>query len=156
MTESSPESSADAVPDALDKGFMGRLRSVRMQLSKTQPEMDQLLHIGKKSWQRYENGVKPGSLVLVKLVHLGFDANWVLTGQGVSRLPRIAESAADYENDRQLALDPNVVKEVVAFVERRLGDTADPERKAKLIVDMAIEQQQRTNRRSEPEDEGPG
>lgn len=117
--------------------------------------MDQLLHIGKKSWQRYENGVKPGTLVLVKLVHLGFDANWVLTGIGAARLPRIAERQAGYGDGRQPALDPNLVREVVTFVEQRLGDTADPKRKAELIVDMAIERQLRNNRQSSPQEEDP-
>ena len=133
------------MPDTLDEGFVDRMRSVRMRLHKTQPEMDHLLGIGKKSWQRYESGVKPGSLVIAKLVHLGFDANWILTGQGASRLPRIGESAAEYGRPLP-ALDPALVKEVVAFVEQRLGATADPARKAELIVDMAIERQLRINR----------
>lgn len=152
MSDSRSDASVETVPDALDTGFIDRIRAVRYQLRKTQPEMDQLLRIGKKSWQRYENGVKPGSLVIVKLVHLGFDANWVLTGQGASRLPRIAENAADYGGDHQPALDPELVKEVVAFVEQRLGATADPARKAELIVDMAIERQLQRNRRAGQEE----
>ena len=145
MSESESNSPDPSVPDALDEGFVDRIRTVRTLLHKTQPEMDQLLGIGKKSWQRYESGVKPGSLVIAKLVFLGFDANWVLAGQGSSRLPRIGEHAAEYGRPLP-ALDPALVKEVVAFVEQRLGATADPARKAELIVDMAIERQMRANR----------
>ncbi|MEX2498225.1 MAG: helix-turn-helix transcriptional regulator [Wenzhouxiangellaceae bacterium] len=156
MSDSDSDSPAGTVPDTLDQGFIDRVRAVRMQLRRTQPQMDQLLRIGKKSWQRYENGVKPGSLVIAKLVHLGFDANWVLTGHGGSRLPRIAESAADYDygGKRRPSLDPALVKEVVAFVEKRLGATADPARKAELIVDMAIERQLQSNQRARQDAEG--
>lgn len=154
MSNSGSDSPAGTVPETLDTGFIDRIRAVRYQLRKTQPEMDQLLRIGKKSWQRYENGVKPGSLVIAKLVHLGFDANWVLTGHGASRLPRVAENAADYVGKRLPSLDPALVKEVVAFVEKRLGATADPARKAELIVDMAIERQLQNNLQAESDAEG--
>lgn len=68
------------------KGFHDRLKTVRTSLSKTQPEMDAVLSIGKRSWQRYESeGQIPGSKVVAGLVRLGFNANWILTGKGSMR-----------------------------------------------------------------------
>lgn len=60
---------------------MARLKEVRTYLGKSQPGMDDLLGIGKKSWQRYESGGQvPGGKVLRALTRQGINVSWVLEG----------------------------------------------------------------------------
>lgn len=80
---------------ASDQSFSARLRQLRASLSKTQPQMDTALGIGKRSWQRYESGsVSPGSQVIAGLIDLGFSANWVLRGHGPMHIDEIAAKPA--------------------------------------------------------------
>lgn len=60
-----------------------RLKTARESLGKSQKEMAELLGIGLKSWQVYEQGTSvPGGNVFEALVKLGFNANWLLMGEG--------------------------------------------------------------------------
>ena len=60
-----------------------RLKQARDALGKSQKEMANLLDISFRSWQGYENGKnKPGSDVITALIKVGFNANWLLTGEG--------------------------------------------------------------------------
>lgn len=96
----------------LKTGLSERLAQVRAALAKTQPEMDQVLDIGKRSWQRYESGANvPGGKVLTGLVRLGFDANWILTGIGEMRQPdmAVADEAGEYTPRVKLPSDQKVV-----------------------------------------------
>jgi hypothetical protein len=84
--------------DTPNTGLSGRLKLVRKHLSKSQTGMDSLLNIGKKSWQRYESGGHtPGSQVVAALVEQGFNANWVLSGDGTMLLED-AKPAPEAEN----------------------------------------------------------
>lgn len=66
-----------------DKGLRERLRIVREHLKQSQSDMDALLKIGKRSWQRYESGTNtPGSQVIQSLAGKGYSAHWLLTGEG--------------------------------------------------------------------------
>ncbi|SOE00598.1 helix-turn-helix domain-containing protein [Caenispirillum bisanense] len=61
----------------------GRLRAVRQHLRMSQQELSTKLGLGINSWQRYElEGKLPKADVLEQLVRLGFDAHWLLTGEG--------------------------------------------------------------------------
>ena len=78
-------------PVALNSGMSDRLKRVRKAVGVSQKEMDPLFGLGKRSWQRYESGKNaPGSKVIAELVRKGFDANWILTGQGGMRRPGAA------------------------------------------------------------------
>ncbi|HAT50780.1 MAG: helix-turn-helix transcriptional regulator [Nitrospirae bacterium] len=60
-----------------------RLLQVRKHLGETQRGVSQRLALGANSWQVYEQGKsEPGSDLLRKLANLGFDVNWILTGEG--------------------------------------------------------------------------
>ncbi|MFH1857318.1 MAG: helix-turn-helix transcriptional regulator [Candidatus Omnitrophota bacterium] len=60
-----------------------RLREARNFLKISQPEMAKRLGISKPAWQGYELGKnEPGSSVIWGMIRLGFDANWLLTGEG--------------------------------------------------------------------------
>jgi len=64
-------------------GIADRLKMVRQTIGVSQTEMGTLLSLGKRSWQRYESGANiPGGSVIAELAARGFDANWILTGEG--------------------------------------------------------------------------
>ncbi len=65
-----------------------RLRRIRGFLGLSQKEMAKKISISTNAWQGYELGRnEPGSGVIKELVNLGFNANWILTGEGEMRLP---------------------------------------------------------------------
>jgi len=77
-----------------DERISSRLKVVRQDLGETQVDMNQLLGLGKNSWQRYEKGTNtPGSQVIASLVEKGYDANWILSGLG--QMKRKAHSVAE-------------------------------------------------------------
>lgn len=56
---------------------------IRNTLGLTQRKMAKLINITYQGWQKYESGEnKPGSDILESLANLGFNINWILTGQG--------------------------------------------------------------------------
>lgn len=62
-----------------------RLKAIRDKLGKTQKEMAVLTGISYRTWQNYEDGVNsPGWDACEALVKLGFNANWLLTGEGAT------------------------------------------------------------------------
>lgn len=59
------------------------LKKIRENLGKSQKEMASHIGISFRAWQGYELGKNaPGSAVIKELVKLGYNANWVLTGEG--------------------------------------------------------------------------
>ena len=77
-------------------GLNDRLKNARESLGKSQKEMAELLGIGLKSWQVYEQGSSvPGGKVFEALVKLGFNANWLLDGEGLMRLDEAVYPPAD-------------------------------------------------------------
>ncbi len=60
-----------------------RLKKARNSLSKEQKEMAEILGISFRSWQDYELGKSvPGGKVFESLTRQGFNANWLLAGEG--------------------------------------------------------------------------
>jgi transcriptional regulator with XRE-family HTH domain len=60
-----------------------RLKCVREDLNKSQKEIAAQIGISFRSWQDYELGKNvPGSAVITELVKLGYNSNWILTGEG--------------------------------------------------------------------------
>jgi len=63
-----------------------RLKQIRQNIGKSQRDMATLISIAYKSWQGYESGDNvPGGNVLQSLAKLGFNINWILTGEGGMR-----------------------------------------------------------------------
>lgn len=95
-----------------------RLKKARKCLEASQPEMAKLLGISKPAWQGYELGKnEPGSGVIAELTKIGFDANWLLTGEGLMRkvdretfniplLAVIIEALEEHEKDIKKKLTP--------------------------------------------------
>lgn len=72
-------------------GIGDRLKLVRQSLAKTQGEIAADAGAKQRSWQEYEaEKTTPGSKVIAGLVRLGFNANWILTGEGPMRLDELA------------------------------------------------------------------
>jgi transcriptional regulator with XRE-family HTH domain len=64
-----------------------RIKQVRSSLGKSQRDMAALIKVAYKSWQGYESGDNvPGGNVLQSLAKLGFNINWILTGEGPMRV----------------------------------------------------------------------
>lgn len=60
-----------------------RLKNIREDLVKTQKEMASMLGIAPRTWQNYEEGIHdPSWKVIEGLVEMGFNANWILSGEG--------------------------------------------------------------------------
>lgn len=66
-----------------------RLKNMRESLGLTQKDMAKHLRIASRTWQNYEEGVhEPSWKVLETLGTMGFDMNWLLTGEGEMRRDR--------------------------------------------------------------------
>ncbi|HOK05337.1 MAG TPA: helix-turn-helix transcriptional regulator [Victivallales bacterium] len=60
-----------------------RLKQIRESLKLSQKAMAEKIGIGVRNWQGYESGENiPGGKVLQSLAKLGFNINWILTGEG--------------------------------------------------------------------------
>lgn len=67
--------------------FACRLKLVRETLGLSQKVMARSVAVSITAWQNYESGDQfPGGKVLEALTQMGFDANWLLTGQGNMQL----------------------------------------------------------------------
>lgn len=65
-----------------------RVKKIRETLGKTQKDMAAAIPISYRTWQNYEDGVNsPNWDVCEALVKLGFNANWLLTGEGEMKRP---------------------------------------------------------------------
>lgn len=115
-----------------DAEIAARLRQVREALNKTQAEMAQLVDVSMSAWQKYEYAENlPGARSLARLLELGIDANWVLTGAGSMFLanrgqPFLSHHAHAGPLTERAALEPfleaarigKAVREAVAAVRR--------------------------------------
>jgi len=76
-----------------------RIKTARNYLGKEQKEIAKLLDISFRSWQDYELGKSvPGGKVFEALARIGFNANWLLTGEGPMRRgePAPAEQLSEH------------------------------------------------------------
>lgn len=65
------------------EGLPDRLRKIRETVGKTQKEFAEILGVHFRAIQQYESGENvPGGTFLKALTKLGFNANWLLTGEG--------------------------------------------------------------------------
>ncbi len=73
-----------------------RLKQIRESFKKTQKEIAGDVSVSVQMWQAYEAGKSvPGGNVLEALARMGFNVNWILTGEGEMTIPvRLTESEA--------------------------------------------------------------
>lgn len=87
-----------------------RLKEERKKLALTQQEIASKVSVTRETWSRYESGkIQPGSAVIVELVKLGVDTNYLITGKrGNSKEDNgriklaIAENTANYDSTLKL------------------------------------------------------
>ncbi|MCA1778340.1 MAG: helix-turn-helix domain-containing protein [Xanthomonadaceae bacterium] len=138
--------SSDDASATLKTGIRDRLAGIRTKLKKSQPEMDAALDIGKRSWQRYESGTNfPGGGVVAKLVEMGFNANWILTGQGSPYRDApdgagISDTAGDYSLYKAPpSIDRDKIVSLILLVEERMADALPSHMKARMAADLIIQ-----------------
>jgi transcriptional regulator with XRE-family HTH domain len=111
-----------------------RLKQARKKSGKTQEEMAKLSGVSYRVWQAYEAGkVTPGGKIFETLSDLGFNADWLLTGEGLMR-----------KADREMFNIPllTVIIEALEEYEVDVGKKLTPEEKADFIstaCDMFID-----------------
>lgn len=100
------------------------MRYVRDLLNLNQGEFAEVLGVGKSTYQNYERDDRlPDADALCRLPKLGWNVNWLLTGEGQERLEplsgaglRVSEAAASY-GSQPLSLD----RETLIRAEKILG-----------------------------------
>jgi hypothetical protein len=96
------------------------------------------LGVALRSYAHYEHGTREiSALVLQRLSELGFNANWVLTGQGAERQISALGIGADAGRSQPARLDPEKLRFALEVVEEALaasGRAADPAGKAHLVA----------------------
>lgn len=71
-----------------------RLKEERKRLGMTQQEIADKVSITRETWSRYESAkIAPGSEVLLKLVSLGVDTNYILTGDRIISIDSLNRSS---------------------------------------------------------------
>ena len=87
-----PYSDARRYPVSLPE----RVKKIRAHLGHSQKSMAEALGITTRTWQVWEEGGNvPGGKHIESLVRLGFDANWILTGEGHMRLGEAAPASPE-------------------------------------------------------------
>ncbi len=72
-----------------------RLKEERKRLGMTQQEIADKVSITRETWSRYESAkIAPGSEVLLNLVNLGVDTNYILTGDRIISIDSLSSSSA--------------------------------------------------------------
>ena len=118
-------------------GVAARLQEVRASLGKNKTEMSALVGINRRAWEGYEAGRNfPGGEVFQRLAVLGFDTNWLLTGEGaMKRTDAPAQAAPAAASD----IDEPLLKDIVSAVEIHLDErriTLSPDKKSLLISEL--------------------
>lgn len=128
-----------------------RIKTVRESLGLSQKDMAKAINASLPSIQNYEAGKSvPGGDVIKSLVKLGFNANWLLTGEGTMRLeegsieregsrPRVdaigGEPVPVPEHER---LDRGLLEITIARLQQVFSDfdITDPHDQAGVITDV--------------------
>lgn len=131
-------------------GIGGRLTYVRG--SKSQAEFADEAGIHKNTLGNYERAEREmGALPLIRLVRLGWNANWLLTGEGPERL----KGDAEHVSSQPTGLTPGNVQAAagaIAAVLRHLGVEAKPSAIARAVVALAADLDRRGVAKAQVED----
>ena len=66
----------------LDPDKNVRLKNIRNSLMLSKRDFAELLDVGEQAYAKYENGDRDISFVCDKIIHLGINYNWIVTGNG--------------------------------------------------------------------------
>ncbi len=112
-----------------------------------------LINMSYKGWQQYESGDSiPGGKVLAALSKLGFNINWILTGEGhiYKETPQIEPENAGVVRDRAVESTYSVVPaEIQPIFEAFMEVMTSNDRDTKLALTQNVFTFQRTVRNGE-------
>jgi len=108
-----------------------RFIEIRKKLGMTQKEFADQLGVSSGAIQGYEYGKIPKGEVMLKLLEMGYDLNWLVGGTGKMYLDQAAIEPA-----KQGALDRMIVWNVAYFLCKRRDDGDDPEDYADSFMEI--------------------
>lgn len=109
-----------------------RLKQAREALGKSQKEMAMLINVSFRALQGYEAGEnEPGSKVIIALTKIGFNANWLLTGEGEMRNRSLPLEIKD-AGVKSFTISTSVVMEY----QESLKEKISPEKQGRLIYTL--------------------
>jgi len=108
-----------------------RFMEIRKKLGMTQKEFADQLGVSSGAIQGYEYGKIPKGEVMLKLLKMGYDLNWLIGAQGKMYLDKDA-----IEPEKQVALDRMIVWNVAYFLCKRRDDGEDPEEYADSFMEI--------------------
>lgn len=104
-----------------------RLKTIREVMGKTQKQMAEITGISYRTWQNYEDGVNsPGWDACEALVKLGFNANWLLTGEGAIKTMAHAKPFYKMVLDGEVSMGDTPPGYVPAEEIKNGGNTEEP------------------------------
>lgn len=111
-----------------------RLKMVRESLGYSQKEMAKAINVYPQTWRIYESGKSvPGGNVLETMARLGFNVNWILTGEGEMRRGEEGQSPS-----KPLALNEELLNSIIISVVEFTHKTGDKEDVKELALSTAM------------------
>lgn len=115
----------------MEAGIGDRLKHIRSS-SRSQPEMATLLGVSGRTYGHWERGERtPDAHALIVLALDGWNANWLLTGEGPERLEALKKGTS------APALDPQALRDAIADtlnIADMTGRDISPEDQASMIT----------------------
>ena len=81
-----------------------RLKQIREHLGMTQKEFAKHIDASYRGWQANESGTMPGGELLLKLISIGVNVNWVLSGESEPWSRTVPESDSNPANEPYINL----------------------------------------------------
>lgn len=106
--------------------FADRLKIAREKLGKTQKEMAHIINVSLTAWQNYESGKQfPGGKVFEEFAKLGFNANWLLTGEGPMKWE--TKAGLHINGDKNVQVNGGVVHAVHTVFAKEARESRAPQ-----------------------------
>jgi len=115
-------------------------RLVLIRGEKSQAAFGQKLGVHKNTLGHYERGTRElGADAMRSLVYMGWNANWLLTGEGPERLEDLQGGTASFAASQHLRPDPEILEAALKLLQwsfEMYGSAFDPVRNADLLADV--------------------
>lgn len=123
-----------------DTNIGERFALIRADMGEGTPKsMSLRIGIGENAWRLYEKGTgTPGWSTMQRLVELGYNPSWLMTGQGQMRLSQEA-AGSDGASTRGFPVDKRLMARVtdgIVRLHKDMGLTLAPARQGELVYEM--------------------